>query len=233
MKRALLIGLNYKGTDYSLDGCEADIRDISSRMLSKGVKVTQIKDEDQLGAVEFLYLLEQFSKIQTNRDTFYLYYSGHGTQLYNRQERDRYDEALCLNKGGIEVVTDDALRAVLNKFKGTVIVFLDSCFSGGMERTTFPYSKKVLPSQVSINQSVEAEPQQVTTRLMYVCGCAEDEVSYDLGTNGAFTASLVKFYDQNKRTLKSLINSISRDIQQMQHPLIKAFNGASLNRIVF
>ncbi len=147
MKRALLIGFNYRGSDYELHCCENDVNQLALRMSRCKVETKLVYDN--IGIQDLLNLLDSYKAKQKKADTFYFVYSGHGTQVPNSKEADKYDEAICLWKNGyIDLFRDDRLRDKLNEFKGTVVVIFDSCFSGGMDRqVNRPITKRYVDYQ--------------------------------------------------------------------------------------
>lgn len=72
-----------------------------------------------------------------DNDRLVLFYSGHGGRIdhqgaFQAADPDGYDETLALYDGE---VTDDELAALLDTIEhGTVLVVLDSCFSGGFSK---------------------------------------------------------------------------------------------------
>lgn len=225
MKRALLIGLNYKGSDYQLNLCEADVVAIKELMDQSGVQTQLITDKDNLGITELNRLLEEYRAKQKPNDTFYLVYSGHGTQIPG-DEGDRYDEALCLYKHGyIDCYLDQVLRKKLDSFKGHIVVIFDSCFSGGMERNTQPYTKKFVEldrvnlGSITEKVTLDSIPSELP-RINFMFSSSEDEVSYEAGDHGFFTGALLKHWP-NQKYISKLMPLIYKDISHSQHPLHK------------
>jgi hypothetical protein len=74
-------------------------------------------------------------------DLVVFYFAGHGSRVEdaNNEEADGYDEVLLpydmVPDGGYHILTDDDLRRWLRKLRGrTVVVIVDSCYSGGTMR---------------------------------------------------------------------------------------------------
>ena len=225
MKRALLIGLNYKGSDYQLEFCESDVKSIKELMDSCGVETRLISDSDNLGNRELNKLLDDYKAKQKPNDTFYIVYSGHGTQVPG-DEPDQYDEALCLFKHGyIDCYLDQVLRSKLEGFKGHVVVIFDSCFSGGMERNQLPHTKKSVDLfRVNLGSITEKiTPDQLPSnlpRINFMFSSSEDEVSYESNGHGFFTAALLKYWP-NQKYISKLMSLIYKEVQHSQHPQLK------------
>lgn len=239
MKRALLIGLNYRGSDYELQACENDINQLALRMTKCKVETKLIYDESNVGIQDLLNLLDSYKVKQKKNDTFYFVYSGHGTQVPG-DEPDSYDEALCLWKDGyIELFTDNRLRNKLNEFKGQVVVIFDSCFSGGMDRNMTLGTKRfiehdriIFPMVVpSLPEEVEVNIDYDKPRINFMFASSEDEVAYEANGHGFFTGSLLKHWDSGKKYITQLMPLIYRDVQADQHPVHIKVNSTGIKKL--
>lgn len=236
MKRALLIGLNYKNSDYSLSCCENDINQIALRMSKCKVETKLIYDESNIGIQDLLNLLDSYKVKQKKNDTFYFVYSGHGTQIPG-DEPDSYDEALCLWKDGyIDLFRDNRLRSKLDEFKGQVVVIFDSCFSGGMDRNLtmgtkrfVEYDRIVFPPAVpSLPESVESKVDTNKPRINFLFASSENEVAYEADGHGFFTGSLLKHWDSGNKYVTKIMPLIYKDVQADQHPVHIKINTTGL-----
>lgn len=239
MKSAICIGLNYKGTSAELGGCENDCRGFSERLKIAGYVVDTITKE-----VSAQSLTERLRALQNSKpeDVFVLTYSGHGTQIYSREEVDNYNEALVLytKATGFDYLLDDTLRNLLEAIPCTVIYILDSCYSGGMERMVqVPIegaTKKTFTAPVHLEDLDVPVPQKkVKNKLYGLFASAENEVSWDLGTNGLFSASFFKTYDSTIKPLRS-VSRVMRETKKKcvpdQNPRSFTSNG-SLSKLLF
>lgn len=133
----------------------------------------------------------------TAGDVLLIHYSGHGTQVYDRDndEQDGYDEALYLYDG---VVVDDDINELLQGAPEgvNVVVLFDSCFSGSATKSV---SKDY--RQIKFVKTCDA-PAKVRTRIsksitdlgwVYISGCGENEYSYDAFINGQYNGAFT-FY---------------------------------------
>jgi hypothetical protein len=141
MKRALLIGINYKGTDVELRGCVNDILAISSTLQTRyGYNPLNIRilTEDGIKPTRAAILQGIAWLLQGVRpsDTLFFYYSGHGsyTQDSSRDESDGRDETVVpLDYAKSGLISDDWLYAnLVQKIpKGVKLWgFADCCHSG-------------------------------------------------------------------------------------------------------
>lgn len=241
MKRAIVIGLNYTGEEYALPDCEIDAEIMAGMLDKAGVETTIITGECR---PEWLvsHLVNVEGTRQRNADTLYIYFSGHGTQTYDRTESDYTGEAICLydeNKG-IVLLKDDDLRNALDKIPGTKIVILDSCFSGGMERAAMigraGYTRKSVPYNPDTMPIYKA-PKTLKTdpkppgKTYFLFASAEDEYSYSTGDGGLFTKAL-KFGRANElKTISKLMKFASVFCAASQTPTAKIFGGNG-NKII-
>lgn len=154
VKKALLVGIRYLGSESELGGCWNDIAQMHG--ILRGVTlhyddVVIMTDYPQnVGTVNypstknFTDMVSKILKSLKSGDTFFLHYSGHGTQVTDRDGDEKYsnevaydedtnrpildrlnnltfekvsmDEAICLWNGRqIEFFTDDNLHELLVK----------------------------------------------------------------------------------------------------------------------
>lgn len=234
VKRALCIGLNYTGTSAELGGCENDAREMQRRLKAAIVREAGILTGECSAAYLFAKL-NTLRTIQRRADTFYLTFSGHGTQIPGN-EPDGFREGIVLfNAGKFDVVREEDLNTALALIPGSVVVIFDSCFSGGMDREAlppgmrrksipFPHGGEVYPAVFSRDAVTPAG------KLYYLEACGEDEVSYDLGENGLFTSVLCAAYDKAapaKRTIKNLIQSTQHAANGWQNPQYRVYGGSA------
>ncbi|KAJ4482769.1 peptidase C14, caspase domain-containing protein [Lentinula edodes] len=168
-KKALLIGINYSGTDSSLDGCHSDV----SRMykfitqtygfLAENIVVlkdsSKLEDEYQPTKANMLYWMQWLVKDAQPHDSLLFHYSGHGGQRRDRDgdEIDYKDECIFpvdsipLTDASDEqimiahrnVIIDDELHLCLVSplpAGARLTAIFDSCHSGSVLDLPFMYS---------------------------------------------------------------------------------------------
>lgn len=235
MKRAICIGLNYEGSDYELGGCVNDALANKKRLEDKGIRVDLYTKT--IGANEFLDALYAMKAVQKSADTLFITYSGHGTQFSGSEHGG--NEGLCFwNGDSIEVLPDFDLQRELAQFKGTVVLILDSCFSGGMAKALrIQHGKRAKFVQYNPKTMQVVKPAQ--SKLLKLVGnkrynlfaCEENEVSWDTGTSGLFTAAFMKAYDAGTRTIGKLMTTAYNECSPDQHPTFHLVNGAKTKRL--
>lgn len=221
MKRALCIGINYNNSPYQLGGCIRDAEMMSVRIQNAGANVRLVREITSPENV--LAILKEYEAIQKKNDTLYISYSGHGTEFY---ELGEIHQAICLWDGHeITLLTDEDLNDAIKRIPGTVIVVFDSCFSGGMERevsapTTrerrcIPFSEDMKVFAPKTARDLTKAPVQKRINMF---ACKADEVSWDTGVNGLFTASLLSAYDHGTKTAGKLMQKAYNACKPDQHP---------------
>lgn len=141
--KALLIGINYKGTDNSLRGCYNDVVTMGTFLESQfGVQqvmilTDEIEDYNKPTRKHIIQAIAWLTNGAKKGDCLFFHYSGHGSQVKvvdDVYERDRMDETICpLDFKTDGMITDGELKyhlvdALPAGCKMTCI--LDCCHSG-------------------------------------------------------------------------------------------------------
>lgn len=151
--RALLIGINYTGTNNALNGCINDVKHIYTHLTQNEKydpnNILMLTDEPfnpvnkqplRKNIISGIKWLIGNAPVATEPITLFIQYSGHGTYTpdRNREEDDGRDEALCpLDFQNSDLILDDTLRTELiepikNNPNVTLIGIFDSCHSGSI-----------------------------------------------------------------------------------------------------
>jgi len=241
MKRAVLIGLNYTGTEYELPDCELDADNMAVLLKAVGVECDVVKGEVRPEAF-ISYLTSTAATQHKNTDTLYIYFSGHGTQVSNRKEADRQDEALCFydHTRGIVALKDDDLCAALDQVPGSKIIILDCCFSGGMERMiNFKNSdiKRIAFTDkmqaYNLPDTLKRQKALSAGKTYFLFACGEGEVSYSTGYGGLFTNGLRRgISEAGERTISKLMRFCRLFCGTSQTPTTKVVGGNTSKRIL-
>ena len=124
-KKALLVGINYPGTNHALRGCVNDVVMVSE-MLTKefGFKANEKRmlTDNSATTANILERLEWLVDGAQPGDYLHFHYSGHGSQMIDSRydedyEPDGKDEILCpvdLNWRD-KVIKDDDLKRIFDK----------------------------------------------------------------------------------------------------------------------
>lgn len=133
-KRALLVGINYVGTSYSLKGCLNDVKHIKALLEGKGFADIEVLTEKDATTANILAALKRLVADAEPGDVLVFHYSGHGSQIYSKLETDMLDEIICpIDLDWKEkVITDNELKEIFNPVPNgvNITVILDCCHSG-------------------------------------------------------------------------------------------------------
>ncbi len=142
MKKALLVGVNYTGSQFPLRGCINDIMAVNEVLVNHlgfdDPKQIRMLTEESATTANILERLEWLVKDAAPGDILYFHWSGHGSQFpnyeYDDVEPDGLDEIICpydINFRDKMIKDDDFKRIFSTVPKGVnLTVVLDSCHSG-------------------------------------------------------------------------------------------------------
>ena len=244
IKRSISIGLNYQGSENELPDCHLDATRIQARANDAGY--TPHLRLGKFSVSDFVDEIERLKRDAKHTDTTLISFSGHGTQYEDPSspELDFIEEGLCFDGGGfIEVLDDDDFRLLINSIPGTVFVFLDSCFSGGMQRVVRSpreWKRKFVPFDPAF-KIVEYVPDYMRTvktphvqKRYFLFASAENEVSWSTGEGGLFTNSFCQIYDAlpaKRRTIANLMRGCVTLCGQEQTPNYRSEGGNGAKRV--
>lgn len=207
-KKALCVGINYRGTEYELRGCINDADDWSRLLGSNGFDVSVLAEKQATKANIVMGIRQMIKNLQPG-DVGCITYSGHGTWVpdIDGDEPDKKDEAICpvdMGDDGHNLIIDDEFHAMFNLIpKGAHVVFAsDSCHSGSVFRfaahgvaATYRRPRFIPPihfsKSVDMIRKVERAFGQPITRsnaplpgLVFFSGCKDAELSNDAEIGG-------------------------------------------------
>jgi hypothetical protein len=193
--------------------------------------------------VNILKVARETVKKPVPGDWLVLSYSGHGTQVRdrNKDESDGWDEALV--SIDLKSIIDDLVGEIMSllnpQAKG--ILFSDSCFSGTIQRAAPLLGKSQIrkirehsiryipPSMVkAAGKVVDKGPQDPIPQWVVISGCTDFEFSYEGPTSGVMTAGVRKVAKKGM-TVESLYTKMSKEVAKMdypQHPQLSATKAA-------
>jgi hypothetical protein len=235
MKRALLIGINYIGTDNELAGCINDVRNMRAVLMNQfgyeQKNTVMLTDRTAIPATK-ANILEQLNKIiyLTNKDNgeLFIHYSGHGSYTIDRSrdEKDGRDEMLVpmdfADKG---MIIDDDLHLLLTKLNSNTkcIMIFDCCHSGTIADLPYCYKKGLLYR--------ENRTSDIKSNIIMISGCRDDQTSADTVIGGepagALTGTLLNIlknsrYTVTTNTVCNLLWSLLRSSGYTQCPVLSS-----------
>lgn len=237
VKYALLIGINYYGSDHQLAGCIDDIDEMKEYLLQHGyTDFTMLQDspddvqhkkpdcptrDNMIAAMS-----AAVTKLQSG-DTLFVHYSGHGSQLdcVDGSKKEGVDACICpvdfdFNAPDCGFIRDSQLNTLLVKqlpAGAKLRVVFDACHSG---------SALDLPYRYTDADKFYTESDDVLSKdVVYISGCRDAQTSADTSFNGVADGALswalmsalekaVSDGSAGKITWRDLIHTIRQELKE-------------------
>ena len=238
VRRALLIGSNYKGTAGELKGCVNDLENIKTVLESNEFKhIHMVADglPSRPTRETILSELKRFLKNGTDDELLYIHFSGHGTQtlsLFDSSESDKMDECICTfeDDKSLKTISDNEMNRIvrenLRKTARLYVVF-DCCHSGSMLDLRYEYAASAADKwreNTAINDTLDCG------HVVMLSGCRDAQVSIDsvfstkegVENQGALTYCLVNALSETQTTLEvyQQIHEQLKENKINQHPIL-------------
>lgn len=214
-KIALIVGINYTGSSYALNGCVNDALSLSTFLKSTfGFNDSNIKlltdetDEKPTKANIMKYITEY---ITGDFDSVWISYSGHGTYTLdkNGDENDKRDEQICpIDFETAGFILDDTLNDILAtgmKDDKRCFFLFDSCHSGTMvdlKYRLFDGSNTIVESKKEIKGNVVS-----------ISGCKDVQTSADAYIDGKWAGAMTTaFLNSASKTKNKTFNNIVKNM---------------------
>ena len=218
-KNAVLIGLNYTGTNAQLNGCINDANGMSNILHQDYSynKTTVLTDKD-IKKKSIPDVLNEL--ISDSSDIMFFQYSGHGVQIrdLDGDEADGKDEGLY--SSNCTIVTDDVLNECVKNVKKnkTLVMIIDACHSGTVVD---------LPYQFDGIEIKQINDKYIDGDVVCITGCMDTQVSLDVYEQnnyyGAMSKSLqyiVKKINVNNITWMELIIRLRFELRKHKYAQI-------------
>tara|TARA_B100001093_G_scaffold124247_2_gene116877 strand:- start:13884 stop:14750 length:867 start_codon:yes stop_codon:yes gene_type:complete len=204
-KLALLIGINYKGSDGELAGCindVANVKDVLKQVYNYQDEDIQMLTDDtttkpnKQNICNALLTLAKQSHEKSVKE-IWIHFSGHGSYEYDTSlqsnERDKRNECLVpLDYNQAGTISDNFINKVLATIQKDVRVVLvtDCCHSGTVSDLRYRY--------ISGSKSCIENPAcrvKYNANIIALSGCRDNQVSMDAylfkKSSGAMTTALL------------------------------------------
>jgi hypothetical protein len=204
--RALLIGINAYPTS-PLYGCVNDIDNIAGVLLdSVGLKYSETRtcNDERATTSAMRERLDVFAREAPDDAWSLFHYSGHGSTYPRAAEIDGDGECLCpvdFDGSREHMITDVTFCEIMSRkrARSKILVVLDSCFSGGMDRAFGGGRGRAFPGTRRTGRMVSRLSSRLPHGVVVLAGASEDQTGADavIGgvPNGAFTYCLVESID--------------------------------------
>jgi hypothetical protein len=236
MNHALLIGINYYNTPYTLQGCIEDVQQMKTILQTHydytSIQVLQDNDPNNLPTRNnIINRLQNLVNLSGSFKSLYIHYSGHGTNLISKTEKDGYDECIVpcdFQTNGL--IIDDTLNNILKNSKCPTRCVFDSCHSGTI--VDLKYTMRFTPQRnFAYNQETVSN---INDNIMTLSACLDSETATDAYNTqlktpmGALTMMLIRVLTNNQFkniTNKVLLNELSDNLKinrYSQQPMISS-----------
>ncbi|KAI9168192.1 hypothetical protein H9P43_007564 [Blastocladiella emersonii ATCC 22665] len=153
-KKALLIGINYKGTRAELRGCINDVKNVSNFISQHGFSrenmliLTDDQDDPNRlpNKANIVSAMKWLARDARAGDSLFFHFSGHGAQVKDASgdEEDGHDEVLVPSDyEKVGMLLDDDINAIMVKPLPAgckLHMIMDCCHSGTMADTMYTYT---------------------------------------------------------------------------------------------
>lgn len=239
IKRAVLCGLNYYGTNAELGGCINDVKNIQNLLIKqydyKPENIIMLTDETSEKATYDNILKRLRELVKSDATHMYFHYSGHGSYMNdnNGDDRDGKDECLCpLDYNNKGFIRDDIIKSIVKDLpkEKKLTMLIDACHSATMVDLKYELDC------ASVNQSATKDNEAYLYQnwsydfklhenhqynddinVLTISGCRDSQTSADAWIQskyqGAFTYHFMKVLELNKYDIK--IKYLLKDIHCM------------------
>lgn len=216
--KALLIGINYKGTKNELRGCINDVHHMKD-FLNTNYSNVEMKILEEAKGLEILEGIRWLTKDVNASSELFFHYSGHGGSIRDRNsdEADGNDECIFPLDGYI--IDDDLKRLMIEPLpKGAKLTCIfDCCHSGTV--LDLRYNCKIETSKKECKYILTEDRHYKKTKadVILLSGCRDDQYSADAWeegqSQGAMTYSFLKSWKAGI-TYSSLIKNLQKFIKR-------------------
>lgn len=215
LKRALLVGINYRGTQYELAGCINDVVNMQSQIRTFFPQCADqrvIHDDTAMRPTRKNILDSIDWLVQGLRpgENILFHYSGHGGLIRDRNgdEVSGFDSCIYpVNGTALETITDDELRTVLAEkvpAGSKCFVVMDCCHSGSAVDLRCVW-QPVSPTALTYTENRQYAKTAGT--IVFLSGARDDQTAADTVDKqgrpcGALTMALLDVWKRHGAVFK-------------------------------
>jgi uncharacterized caspase-like protein len=231
---ALLIGIDYKGTQYKLNGCINDVKSMTEYLISKKIpsdKILALTDDTDVKPtkINIINSLKKLLNDASSGDQLVFFFSGHGSSIRNppQKNKEEIDEVLVTLE--LNDIIDDDLNAIIQanlKPNVKLFVMFDCCHSGTMLDLKYTYPMVDGNMNVVVDETSTGDTK---SQVFYIGGSKDEQVSMDAYINsksqGAFTWAFLEAVKSNSNVSWSeLVGNIRNNLNKYQFAQIPQFS---------
>jgi hypothetical protein len=226
-KKALLVGINYVGTDNALNGCIHDAENIASRLV--GFKTISMLTDYTAMKPTKTNIVREFTKLVSGAvsgDCLLFTFSGHGSQVtdWSLDEADGKDEGLYTLDN--KLIVDDELKLIIRRYLKpgvTLFVLTDCCHSGTIMDLKYNY----------IDYSENSRNAETSGNVIMISGCRDEQTSADAFINGKSQGAMTWAFLANLRkdiTWRKLVENMCFSLKESGYTQVpKISSGRFIN----
>jgi hypothetical protein len=251
LHKALMIGINYTGTDSALNGCINDTLNLSACLQKNGMftstEIVMMNDtkvgtnmyptkKNIMSQLETLVQFAKNAELKSNDPVYILVsYSGHGTYVAdtNGDEVDKKDEALCpidYDQNG-PIVDDEINEKFISRLPKNVklVMFIDACHSGTCLDLKYNYTMDSKNTCITYNNYKDC-----LAEVTMISGCKDPQTSADAFIfdpndkkneyQGAMTGAFLACYLNKTLSSVKLINDMRKWLKTNNFDQIPQFS---------
>lgn len=228
MRRALLIGINYRGTTSELNGCINDVRNVKAYLKREcGYSESDITvlTENGVAPTKKTILKELKKLLKSGAESMFLHYSGHGSHIndFDCDESDGQDECLVpLDFAKKGMITDDKIKSLLAEYlkaNSTLFAVFDCCHSGSA--CDLPYNiYKRLGKYVMVKDNPSSY-KKISGIAVMLSGCTDKQTSMDSYEEGQSQGALsycflqaMKEVTTSPKTFSTIFKSLNANLKK-------------------
>lgn len=227
-KKAVLIGCNYTGTHYELNGCINDVEDVQNKLKTQyGFNNFLIMTDNTSKKPTKVNILNEITNILTianSGDILFLLFSGHGTRIKdeNNDEKCGFDDLFV--PLDFNCISDDEIKTIINnnlKKDVTLFALFDCCNSGTILDLRYQY----FDSDNYDNSTENTKETETIGNVIMISGCMDNQTSADTYVDskyqGALTWAFLDTVSNNPNlSWKDLITNIRTTLKTSKYEQI-------------
>ena len=235
---ALLIGINYFGTDNELYGCINDTNSIKSLISSYNFQKISILTDNNEKKPTRNNILEEFKNLLINSqsgDVLLFFYSGHGSYILDKNNNEKTGKDQLIVPCDLNEILDDELKNIIQlnlKKDVTLIALFDCCHSGSILDLKYQYMDSLENNKFTEN----INETETNGNVIMISGCSDIQTSADATINnknqGAMTwAFLEAFKSEQNITWRNLLIKMRNLLKQSNYKQIPQLTSGSFLNI--